>query len=143
MKKLKLVVVLFLLFSCNNKEEKVFDNSLLLGNWVSLSNDTYQEYYFNDSSIYIYDPYSGNTLQYRYILKNDSILRYFVHPELKNQEYEFYSRAVKFDSNQINLKNKTLYRLRDTNTLEMFINKKIDSKVYYLSCDERESIIRQ
>mgnify|MGYP000315044994 CR=1 FL=1 len=45
MKKLKLVVVLFLLFSCNNKEDKVFDNSLLLGNWVSLSNDTYQEYF--------------------------------------------------------------------------------------------------
>lgn len=143
MKKLKLVVVLFLLFSCNNKEEKVFDNSLLLGNWVSLSNDTYQEYYFNDSSIYIYDPYSGNTLQYRYILKNDSILRYFVHPELKNQEYKFYSRAVKFDSNQINLRNKTLYRLKDTNTLEMFINNKIKAKVYYESCYKRESIIKQ
>lgn len=146
MKKLKLGVVILLLFiSCKdkNKDKVVFDNTLLLGNWGTIKNDHYQEYYFDTESMYTYDPYSGNTLQYRYVLRNDSILRYFVHSELKNQEYEFYSRVVKFDSNQMNLRNKTLHRLKNTNTLEMFINKKIDPKVYYDSSYRREAELKK
>jgi hypothetical protein len=140
MKHLKLIVVSFLLFSCTNNKS-TFDSTILIGNWASLNKEIYQEYYFDGDDMYIYDIYSDNILQYHYTVNNDSIFRYFVHPELKDNEYKFYSRAVKFDSNQINLRNKTLYRLKDNNTLEMYINKKIDSKIYNKSCISRASLL--
>jgi hypothetical protein len=80
--------------------------------------------------MYEYSPYSGDIFQFNYIIKQDSIFRYFIHPELKNQTYEYYNKILKTDSVQIKLKTICLIKLINQNTLEMFVNKVIDHKTY-------------
>lgn len=140
MKYFKLILLISILtISC--KDEKVrLDDALLIGNWSSLKQETYQEYYFNGQNMYVYDPYSGNTLKYNYKIKNDSIFRYFIHPDLKNQEYEYYSSVVKHDSLRIELKTRVLNKIKNTITLEMYINNQVNKEDYYVSCLKRGKI---
>ncbi|MBG6130734.1 hypothetical protein IWQ47_002198 [Aquimarina sp. EL_43] len=138
MKYIKITILVVLFFSCNKEKEYNSDNVLVVGNWYDLKKESYQEYYFDDKSMYTYDPYSGNVSEYHYITRNDSIFRYFVHPELSS-EYKFYDRIIEQGSLQIKLENTTLIKVKeDSNTLEMFINNKIDEKKYYTSCMDRE-----
>ena len=139
MKKLTLIIVV-LFFSCSKEKKINFDNTLLIGNWSSLENNTYQEYYFDIDNMYIYDPYAGNILQFKYIVKDNSIFRYFVHPELNNQNYEYYDKIVKSNSSHVILGTKKIIKIKDSITLEMLINKKVDPDSYYERCLKRGNI---
>lgn len=143
MKYLLLVLTTFFFFSCKKKENisPEIDLINITGNWYSVKDNNYQEYYFTENDMYEYSPYSGDVFQYSYIIKQDSIFRYFKHPELKNQIHEYYSKILKIDSLQIKLKTRSLIRLKDENTLEMFVNKEIDHKIYDKFGIHRESLI--
>lgn len=132
MRCLKLILITFFLFSCRNKVNVSYKTSEIdfIGNWYSIKNNTYQEFYFTENTMYGYSPYSGDIYQYSYIIKRDSIFRYFIHPELKNQTHEYFSKILKKELLQIKLTSRTLIRLEDENTLEMYINKKLDYKTY-------------
>ncbi len=135
-----LILVAILFFSCNKEEKNNFNNDLLKGNWSSLNNNTYQEYYFDSDDMYIYDPYAGNIFQFKYIIKGNSIYRYFVHPELENKNYEYYDKIIKFDSSVIDLEKKKIVKVKDSITLEKFINSKVNHDSYYESCIKRGNI---
>lgn len=141
-KRIIIVIILATFFACNKDKEK-FDKSLLIGNWASISNDTYQEYFISDKEMYVYNPYSGDIIEYRYYIQGDSIFRSLSNPDIINPEYLFYSRAVKFDKNQINLRTKALYKLKENNTLEMYIKNETDSLSFTKASYQRESVIRE
>ncbi len=136
MKYLKITLVVFLFFSCNEKKESNNEFNLI-GNWYSFFDNSYQEYYFDGESMNVYDPYSGNVLEYKYTVKNDSILRYFVHDNQTESNYEYFNTVLEADSLQVRLKEKNLKKIETENTLEDFLNRKIDSKAYYNFCMER------
>lgn len=132
MKYLLLIFTVFFFFSCKKKDSinPSIDQVNMTGNWYSIKNNNYQEYYFTKDEMYEYSPYSGDIFQYNYIIKQDSIFRYFKHPELKNQTHEYYNKILKTDSLQIKLETRSLIKLNNQNTLEMFVNKDIDHKTY-------------
>ncbi len=132
MRYFQIILIVLLLFSCKNKERASIniDTKDILGNWYSLENNSYNEYYFEEDDLYFYSPYSGEVFQYSYIIKQDSIFKYFKHPELKDQEYEYYNKILKIDSLKIIFENIILIKLEDTNTLEMLINNEIDHKTF-------------
>ena len=140
MKYLKIISVIILFASCNQESKITLTEDSLIGNWSSLNNNTYQEYYFDNDDMYIYDTYDVNILQYKYVVKENSIYRYFVHPELKDQDYEYYEKIVGFDSLVINFKGRKIKKIKDSITLEMLINKKVDETLYYHSCTKRGGI---
>lgn len=132
MKYLILILISLLVFSCKGKDniDSDLDRINIMGNWYSIKNNNYQEYYFDENGMYVYSPYSGDVLEYNYTIKHDTIFRYFKHPELKNQVYEYYNKILKTDSLRIELNTRSLIKLNNENTLEMFINKDIDRSTY-------------
>lgn len=142
MRYFQIILIVLLLFSCNNKESANIniDTKDILGNWYSIENNSYREYFFEEDFMYDYNVYSKDVFQYSYIIKQDSIFRYFKHPELKNQTYEYYNQILRIDSLRIIFKDITLNRLDDINTLGMFVKDEIDHKTLDKFGGHRENI---
>lgn len=134
----KILAIIILLASCADSKDYNFDKTLLLGNWYDTKDNFYQEYYFDNEHLYTYDPYSGNISKYNYQLQKDSLVRFYVHPELV-QEYKFYDRIIELDSFSIKMGKRSLEKLREEKrTLEQLVNDKISKSEYFQSCIQRE-----
>jgi|SRR5690606_15487589 len=132
MKYLVFTLLSVVLFSCkkNDNNNQNINSVDIIGNWYSVKDNNYQEYYFTKNKMYEYSPYSGDVLEFNYIIKHNSIYRYFNHPELKNHSYDFYDNILQIDSLHVKLKTKSLIKLNKKNTLQMFLEKKIDYKTF-------------
>ncbi len=72
-----IIIIILILFGvgCNNREnEDNISNSLIVGNWAFLAQDsTYGEVYINDSIITFYTERSGHEGSSRYQIKDDTL----------------------------------------------------------------------
>ncbi|UZO81360.1 hypothetical protein NBT05_02540 [Aquimarina sp. ERC-38] len=122
-----LIATVFL--SCSKKEEEISPD-YLLGNWLGITDGSYTEYFFEDNYFYYYSVSSGNWTKMRYEVRNDSMYRILDFPETRKEKLEFYSILKKFDENQLNTRFETLYRYRDSISLENAVYDRIDYENY-------------
>lgn len=121
-------LLLFALTSCNDEGDKV--TSLILGDWFSLDNNGYIEYYFDEQTMSIHG-LSGNIYSYEYHLRKNKKLELV--DNSGNSSSHLFEDIVKVDSFEIVFKNRTLHRLNDNQTLGRYLDKKIeyDSLSFY------------
>lgn len=140
MKHLKLILIILTFISCNEKEEETKDLQLIDGNWYSVKNDTYLEYYFNKNTMYTYSVYGNNVHKYNYKISKDSIFTSYEDDDLNYKAtYKFFSRIIKIDSTKTILETRELNKLEDeSNTLKMLLDNHINMKIYERECIKRE-----
>ncbi|WP_272860797.1 hypothetical protein [Aureisphaera galaxeae] len=108
-------------------EAKLTDDKNLLGNWYSVKNNHYFEYFFENSKMYVFSTSSLDLFEYDYYIKNDSIFNSILLPSGKNGEYKFHSIIIDNDGSRLKLSTRTLERMVDsTETIDKFLNEKID-----------------
>lgn len=129
---LKIIVAFLCLTSCNDQNEKIKtkSTSLILGDWFSLENNNYTEYYFDERKMSTHG-LSGNIYSYEYHLENGKNLKLV--GDAGNKLSQYFEDIVKVDSFEIVFKNITLHRLNEKHTLGSYLDKEIelDSLSFY------------
>lgn len=120
--------------SCYNNKEVV---SKLEGNWYSIQDNTYLEYFIKKNEIYVYSIAADYLYKYDYIVRNDSIFNK-LDRNLKTDDYKFYNKILKISSDTLHFSYRKLISLDNKNTLEDLILKKINKEEYVSSNLKRE-----
>ena len=136
MKKLLLLLMFLLSYSCAKKNDEI-NYQYLKANWFGITDNVYTEYYFEKNHFYYYSVSNGNSMKFRYEIKKDSLFRLLDLPGLEKKELKFYSILKKFDENQLNTKFETLYRYNDSISLENLIKGKINYEDYDIEVRKR------
>ncbi len=123
----KLLIILFCLLSCKNSIDNSNGhiNRIVLGNWNSVKDGSYQEYFFNKTDMSIYSQ-SGNIYTYSYLINSDGVLKIKEHSGTEAKSYKFFDEIISIDSTKIMFENRTLLKIGDENSLEQYFNKTID-----------------
>ena len=138
------VIILILCFFVINNEENELKKSDIIGSWypyidtrIEVEEMTYREQYFNDNEFYFYQPILS--MPYHYFI-NESKMYWL---GLSKKDTLIIEKPVLIDKNTLKIVVKKpeyiiLKRVIDINTLEDFVNQKIDEKTYYPSFLKRE-----
>ncbi|MCH2197011.1 hypothetical protein [Kordia sp.] len=137
-RKIRINIILLILMinftSCHNNKEYV---NKLEGNWYSIQDNTYLEYFIKKNEIYVYSVAAGYLYKYDYIIRNDSIFNK-LDENLKTDDYKFYNKILKISPDTLHFSYRKLIRLDNENSLEDLILKKINKEEYVASNLKRE-----
>ncbi|MEO1030140.1 MAG: hypothetical protein AAFX55_01985 [Bacteroidota bacterium] len=140
MRKLKYLIIVLIFVSCHTNEKYAKSLQHIEGDWYSIKNGTYLEYYIDKNTMYTYSAYANNINKYDYKISNDSIYVSYIDDGINYREaYKFYSKIIDIDSMKTVMTTRELNKLKNAVvTLKMVINKEVDLKTYESACIKRE-----
>lgn len=114
------VVVTFLFYSCKS----TFNEDSILGNWYSLdtNDNSYREFYINDTCFTVYTSYFDDARLYKYTFNKDTLILFYECGGVYDKYLIDWSKSNKKEISIRILRNDYLFKLNKLRTKVDFYN---------------------